>query len=323
MKKIKWGIIGCGDVTEVKSGPAFNKIKNSELTAVMRRNTKLAEDYAKRHKVPKWYNDADLLINDHDVNAIYIATPPSFHLEYVLAAAKAGKPVYVEKPMAMNFSECEKMIKACNDSKVKLFTAYYRRALPKFLKIKALIDEKTIGQILSFNVRFYKKPTEKDSEKDNWRVDPKIAGGGYFYDLGSHMIDLLLFFFGEIESAKGFFENQKKVYAAEDIVSASFKFKNGILGAGVWCFNTEEDLDFTEIIGTNGKIIYSTFENTDPVILIKNGKCKEFKFDPPEHIQQPLIQNIVDELLGEGKSSSTGNTGSITNWVFDKIFDRL
>src|SRR5690606_2251250 len=127
---------------------------------------------------------------------------------------------------------------------------------------------------------------------------------------GSHMIDLLLFYFGEIESAKGFFGNQKKIYAAEDIVCASLKFKNGILGTGVWCFNAAENLDFTEIIGTQGKIIYSTFENNGPVILIKNGKSHEFKFDPPEHIQQPLIQNIVDELLGAGESPSTGKTGS-------------
>src|SRR5215510_6182093 len=102
MKKIKWGIIGCGDVTEVKSGPAFNKVKNSELVAVMRRNAEKAKDYAQRHGVPKWYSDASALVNDPDVNAIYVATPPSSHEEYTIAAIKTGKPVYVEKPMSVD-----------------------------------------------------------------------------------------------------------------------------------------------------------------------------------------------------------------------------
>ncbi len=112
MKKINWGIIGCGDVTEVKSGPAFNKVKNSALVAVMRRDAAKAEDYAKRHNVPKWYTDANSLINDPDINAIYVATPPSSHEAYSIAALQAGKPVYVEKPMSMNAAEAENMMKA-------------------------------------------------------------------------------------------------------------------------------------------------------------------------------------------------------------------
>ncbi|MCX6333190.1 MAG: Gfo/Idh/MocA family oxidoreductase, partial [Bacteroidia bacterium] len=81
---INWGIIGCGNVTEVKSGPAFNKVNNSRLIAVMRRDAVLAEDYASRHNVPKFYTDASKLINDPEINAVYIATPPSSHAEYAL-----------------------------------------------------------------------------------------------------------------------------------------------------------------------------------------------------------------------------------------------
>lgn len=105
---VNWGIIGCGNVTEVKSGPAFSKVENSRLVAVMRRNAALAEDYAKRHNVPKFYSKASDLINDPEVNAIYIATPPGSHMEYALEVIKAGKPVYIEKPMAVNYAECEK-----------------------------------------------------------------------------------------------------------------------------------------------------------------------------------------------------------------------
>ena len=140
MKSVRWGIIGCGDVTEVKSGPGFQKARNSELVAVMRRNAKLAEDYAIRHGVSRWYDNADALIHDPGVDAVYIATPPDSHKDYALAVARAGKPAYVEKPMALNYSECLAMIQAFEQAGVPLFTAFYRRALPRFLKIKSMLD---------------------------------------------------------------------------------------------------------------------------------------------------------------------------------------
>jgi len=319
---IRWGIIGCGDVTEKKSGPAFQKADNSELIAVMRRNGKLAEDYAKRNNVPKWYNDAKALINDPDVDAVYIATPPSSHMKYTLDVAEAGKPVYVEKPMGLNYSECLQMIEACDGAGVPLFVAYYRRALPTFLKIKSLIDEKAIGEVLCVNVSFYSKPSNKDLEESNWRINPEIAGCGYFCDLASHMLDLLQYFFGDITSANGFSGNQGNRYNAEDMVSAVFNFESGIQGTGLWSFNAGEDLDRTEIIGTEGKIVYQTFSGL-PFQLIKNVKVEEFNIKYPIHVQQPLIQEIVNDLLGKGKSPSTGKTGSKATWVIDKILGRI
>jgi predicted dehydrogenase len=322
MKKIRWGIIGCGDVTEKKSGPGFQKAGNSELVAVMRRNGKLARDYAERHNVPRWYDGSSALINDPDVDAVYIATPPSSHLQYTLDVAKAGKPVYVEKPMALNFEECEKMIKACKDANVPLFVAYYRRALPTFLKIKSLIDEGAIGKILCVNISYYAMPTEKDEDKMNWRINPEIAGCGYFCDLASHMFDLIQYYLGDIISAKGNSSNQEKRYKAEDIVGTVFNFKNDVQGTGTWCFNASENLDRTEILGTKGKITYPTFTG-EPFQLQKDFKVKKFDIKYPAHVQQPLIQNIVDDLLGTGKSPSVGTTAAQTNWVIDKILGRI
>ncbi|MEQ1625662.1 MAG: Gfo/Idh/MocA family oxidoreductase, partial [Sediminibacterium sp.] len=144
---IQWGIIGCGNVTEVKSGPAFNKVSNSSLVAVMRRDASLAEDYAKRHAIPKWYSSAHDLIHDPEVNAIYIATPPKQHEEYAIAAMHAGKPVYVEKPMALNLASCRRMEQVSKETGVKLVVAHYRRALPLFMRVKELLDQQAIGDI--------------------------------------------------------------------------------------------------------------------------------------------------------------------------------
>jgi predicted dehydrogenase len=319
-KIIKWGIIGCGDVTEVKSGPAFNLADNSELIAVMRRTGTLAEDYARRHNVPKWYDNADDLINDPEVDAVYIATPPSSHKDYTLAVAKASKIVYVEKPMALNYSECLEMIDKCEKMNVPLFVAYYRRALPRFVKIKEIISSGIIGDICSVEITFLKKPSENDIQgKSNWRVDPSIAGGGYFYDLASHQIDILQFYLGDIIDAKGFKVNQSNLYEAEDAVTASLHLPDNIIGSGIWNFNSYKEIDRTEIMGTKGSIVFSTFDN-EPITIETNKGIEKISIANQLHIQLPLIQKIVNELLGKDKSPSTGYTGAQTNKVIDWIF---
>src|SRR5262245_6562735 len=182
MKTIRWGIIGCGDVTEVKSGPGFQKAEGSSLVAVMRRNGNLARDYAQRHGVPKWYDEAEALIHDPEVDAIYVATPPYAHKEYTLLSAKAGKPVYVEKTMAMNYEECQVMIEACQVAGVPLLVAYYRRALARFLKIKMLIEEGAIGEVQTVHIALYKPLPPAEAIKGAWRFQPEIGGGGEFVD---------------------------------------------------------------------------------------------------------------------------------------------
>ena len=318
MEKIRWGIIGCGKVTEVKSGPAFQNATNSELVAVMRRNADLAKDYAERHHVARWYDDAAALIADTGVDAVYVATPPGNHKEFAILAARAGKPVYVEKPMALHFKECQDMINVCEEAGVPLFVAYYRRALPRFLLIKKWIDENTIGQVRFVNTTFYKRPFETDLKGvEHWRVQPNIPGG-YFSDLASHTLDILQFFLGMIISAQGQGSNQANLYQNDDIVSGSFLFASGAHGTGTWCFSAFGDVDRTEIVGDKGKITFATFGN-EPLLLETSSGIQTVQAENPLHIQQPLIQTIVDELLGKGKCPSTGRTAARTNWAMDRI----
>jgi len=320
LKNVRWGIIGCGDVTEKKSGPGFQKAQNSELAAVMRRSADKAQDYARRHNVHVWYTDADKLINDPGVDAVYIATPPDTHKYYTLKVAAAGKPAYVEKPMARNFTECQDMIAACKSKNLPLFVAYYRRSLPKFLRVKEMLDDGIIGDVRSVTVTLF-HPAQVEDYLENilpWRLVPEIAGGGLFFDLASHIFDILDFYFGPIASAKGFAGNQMGSYTAEDIVSASFAFENGILGSGIWCFSTNTHTDIIEITGERGKITIPAFA-ADPIILLTPDISESIIIDHPEHIQQPHIQSIVDELNGNGHCPSHGESAARTSRVMDWI----
>jgi predicted dehydrogenase len=329
LTEVRWGIIGVGDVCEVKSAPAMKLIAGSKLVAVMRRDADKARDYAQRHGVAKWYSDADQLIHDHEVNAIYIATPPGSHELYTAKAAKAGKPVYVEKPMARTHAECLAMVEACKQANVPLFVAYYRRSLPNILKIQSLLRDKVIGDVRYVSI-ILNKTLQLDIlngivGSDNWRVNPEIAGGGYFFDLASHQLDILDFLFGPIKQAQGFCTNQANAYAAEDIVVGSFQFENGMLGHGNWCFTTSQvsNCEVSTIVGSKGQISYSCFGDHSVTLEVEGKEKEVFRFNIPKHIQQPLIQAIVDELLGKGSCPSTGVSGGRTSWVMDRLCGRV
>jgi predicted dehydrogenase len=322
MEEINWGIIGCGNVTELKSGPAFSKVRHSKLVAVMRRDKGKAEDYAKRHGVAKWYSDAFQLINDPEVNAVYVATPPDTHAFYSIAAMKAGKPVYVEKPMARNYAECLEMLRVSEETGMPLFVAYYRRTLPAFLKAKELIGDGILGKPLTVNIRLHKSTGQKDQfpEKQSWHVNPEISGGGYFYDLASHQFDYLDYLFGPVTEVYGVARNLAGYYPAEDTVSAVFSFESGISGTGSWCFagDREADEDIIEISGTKGKLSFSCFQHGDLKLSLEEGTTN-LCFQNPENISHHLIQQVVNELRGEGKCASTGESAARTNWVMEEI----
>lgn len=326
LKKIKWGFIGCGEATEKKSGPAFSIIPGSSVEAVMSRNKEKARSYAERHHIPKWYTDAQELVEDPDVNAVYIATPPSSHATYAIMAMKNGKPVYVEKPLAASYEECTRINRISQETGVPCFAAYYRRYLPYFLKIKELLQEGRIGRVLNVQVRFAVPPRDLDYNSQNlpWRVIRDIAGGGYFYDLAPHQLDLLQELFGPIIRAQGYCTNREGLYPTEDSVSAAFEFADGLPGSGSWCFVAHESAktDRIEIIGDKGQICFSVF-TYDPIALHTENGRREIIVDNPEHVQLPLIKQVVEHLQKKNVCTCDSVSATTVNWVMDKILGKL
>ncbi|MEO6252629.1 MAG: Gfo/Idh/MocA family oxidoreductase [Ferruginibacter sp.] len=318
MQQINWGIIGCGDVTEIKSGPAFNIVENSRLVAVMRRNAAKAKDYAARHNVPRWYSNANELINDPEVNAIYIATPPSSHEAYTMAAMDAGKPVYVEKPMALNYDAAKNMANAARAKNVKLVVAHYRREWPLFTKLKELINEKAIGNIRLVRLAFYKMPftkAELADEKIAWRVNPEIAGGGIFHDLAPHQLDIMYHLFGSAKKITGIATNQAGNYAADDMVVGNILFEKNIVFSGAWCFHAAFPVDHCEVIGSAGKLSFSFFQGNS-IEMVCNKETTVFNFDQLKHVQQPMIGSVVQYFLSTADNPCSGEEGAeVMRWM--------
>ena len=323
MKQINWGFIGCGEVTEKKSGPAFNEVEGSQVVAVMSRSENKARSYAERHHIRKWYTDAQELIDDPDVNAIYIATPPSSHATFAIMAMRAGKPVYIEKPLAASYNDCIRINRISEQTGVPCFVAYYRRYLPYFQKVKEIIENGTIGKVINVQIRFSVPPRDLDYKNEKelpWRLQPDIAGGGYFYDLAPHQIDLLQNIFGVITRAHGYPANRAHLYKAEDTVSACFFFENGVTGSGSWCFVGHESAkeDRIEIIGDKGSLSFSVF-TYEPIVLITSEGKHSITVPNPSYVQLPMIKHVIEHLQGIGHCDCTSISATPVNWVLDRV----
>ena len=319
---IRWGIIGVGDVCEVKSGPGFQKARDSELVAVMRRDGAKAADYAKRHGVPRWSDDADSIIHGDDVDAVYVATPVGSHMDYALRVLAAGKPVYVEKPMARSHVECMRMIDAARQAGQKLFVAYYRRGLPRFVKTKQLVEDGALGRITAVSYRLSQPRFRSDRQGPlPWRLQAAQSGGGDVMDLGCHLLDVLDFVLGPIDHASGAAANlASPAQQVEDCVAMHMRFASGALGTASWNFASDAREDILEITGTDGRVSLSCFGN-EPVAFSRGGKSEPFDLPNPPHVQQPLIQSIVDDLLGRGSCPSTGESAARTSRVLDDVLE--
>jgi predicted dehydrogenase len=285
----------------------------------MRRNGALAADFARRHGVPRSYDNADAIIQATGIDAVYIATLTDSHREYTLRCAAAGKPVYVEKPMAMNQLQCTEMIAACRSAQVPLWVGYFRRALPRFLAVKELVESGAIGDVRMVITRqFQRLPSAEQMKTLPWRINPALSGGGFFFEMACHALDFLDFVFGPIETVRAFAGNQANAYRPEDIVAASYRFASGIYGSGAWCFAADVDEEYNEIIGASGRIRFSTYAPV-PIRLCRGGTTEEIPIADPPHVHQPMIQSIVNELNGSGHCPSTGDSGARTAWVLDEI----
>lgn len=319
---VRWGILGVGAVCEVKSGPAFQKAQDSRLVAVMRRDAARAEDYARRHGVPRWYADADSLIADPEVDAVYIATPPGAHLELALRVCASGKPAYVEKPMARNAAECDRMVAAFHAARVPLFVAYYRRAQSRFLKVEQVLRSGQLGIVTGINVRYARPVTVREqSGALPWRLRAEHSGGGLFMDIASHTLDLLDHLFGPLSEIAGDAANLASDCPVEDHVVLRFRTSSGALGVGQWNFASAVPADRLIISGTRAELELSVF-GSEPISLRSASSLEQFDAPPPEHVQQPLIQSIVNELLGRGTCPSTGVSAARTSRVLDRALER-
>ncbi len=317
---LRWGIIGCGDVAEHKGGPALYGVEGSELVAVMRRDAAKAEDFAKRHGAKRWYSKVEELLNDPEINAVYVATPVHLHHTYTIQAAEAGKHVMCEKPMAMNAQQSREMIAACRENGVKLMIAYYRRTYSIVQKMRQLLEEGIVGEpmLARINLTGYYNPGDPNAPGE-WRGDPAISGGGVMFDVGSHRLDIMVYLLGEVERVTAFTETLHCGYQVEDSAVVAMKLANGMHGLANFNWNVKNSSDEFEIYGTEGKILARPLDGGH-LEVHRDKQVGIFELPPPKISHWGLVENFVRAVNEGTPLLCSGEKGIKTNLIMEAAY---
>lgn len=306
---LRWGIIGCGDVCERKSGPALRAAERSSLVAVMRRDASKAADFAARHGARRSYCTVEGLLGDSEVNAVYVASPPAHHCAHALAAVAAGhKVVLVEKPFGMDEAECRAVMAAAEAAGARVYVAYYRRFYPKWQAARALLAGGSIGRVLGARLQMC-----SEAAASGWRVDPSLSAGGHFVDVGSHRIDMLLYLTGSAPPVQvhGFARNELGHHSAENDVAFSMLLSGGVLATGSFHYHTTPARDVLELFGSRGTMSFDPWDGTDFTVSTADGRATHSHATPsPVHL--PFVQALVwHATWGARPDQPPGDAGAV------------
>ena len=321
MSVIRFGLIGAGDISRKRVAPALGSLKNVEFVSVGRSKAELAESFAKEFGARKWFADWHELIADDEIDAVYLATPVYMHAEQTIAAAEAGKHVLCEKPMALSFEDCDKMIAACRANNVKLCIAYYRRFYPAVLRVKQIIAAGEIGKVSFAQINAFEYFDPSPDHPRRWFVEKDKSGGGPMIDFGCHRIEIFANLFGTVRRLESIISNDVFGRQVEDTASAIFQFDSGVCSALTVTHATTDAQDTLDIYGTAGSIHIPVLNLG--VMRIKTSDGERTESHPPNpNFHEPLIADFVDAVINGREPAVDGEAGRYVSKLIEAIYER-
>lgn len=319
MKKLAWGLIGCGDIARKRIAPALRDLGECDLVAVSRRHSELAESFAREFGARRWYGDWREMLGDVGVDAVYIATPVHRHADQAVAAAEAGKHVLCEKPMAMNVAECDRMIAACHANKVKLGVAYYRHFYPVIERVKEIIQSGAIGKPVLAQINAFEWFNPTADNPRSWLLSRDQSGGGPMFDFGCHRIEVLVNILGPIKKVRAITANVLFEREVEDIATALFQLEGGTIGVLSVTHAAREPQDTLEIFGSLGSIHVPALNDGTMKITGDEGKRIE-THSPHANLHEPLIRDFVEAVMNDREPAVGGDVGRMVARIEDEIY---
>ena len=304
---LNWLVIGIGDITTKRVIPAILAEPRSSLYGVLTRRPAKAESYP-----AKVFRDLATALNDGAINAVYVASPVFLHAPQTIQSLGADRHVLCEKPMGMNYDEAKAMVAASNASGRTLGVAYYRRAYPKVNRARQLLEQGVIGKPVLAYASCHSWFTAEDGRRA-WLLDPAQAGGGPLYDIGSHRIDLLNYFFGEPRCACGRLSSAVHRARVEDNATVIVEYRSGVRGIVDVRWHSRVARDEFRIVGTEGEMNLTPLNGPE---LLYPGGCEQL----PAHanLHYPCVANFVDAALEGAPLLSSGSSAGWTDWVTEQ-----
>jgi predicted dehydrogenase len=319
MGKIRWGLIGCGDIAQKCVAPAMRDLPNCEPLAVSRADFSLAREFAMRFGFRRWYKTWQELVSDDEIDAVYVATPVNLHCEQTICAAEHGKHVLCEKPMAMNVEQCDKMLAACKSNSVTLGISYYRHFYPVINRLKEILASGEIGKPVFAEIRTFEFFNPDPNDKRSWFVRKDIAGGGPMFDSGSHRLEVLVNLFGTVRSVKGSFSNIAFKREVEDTCTGLITFESGLHAVVTTSHIPVQRQDTLEIFGSDGYINVPSLNN-GIFTLTKNQQSRTESHPRASNVHLPLIENFTNALLSNTQPAVTGEIGKAVASIEQQIY---
>jgi predicted dehydrogenase len=316
---LRWGLIGCGDISQKRVAPALRSIPECELIAVSRARVELAEAFANEFGAKRWYGDWRELIADDEIDAVYIATPVYLHAEQTAAAAEAGKSVLCEKPMAMNPDECEQMIAVCDHEDVKLGVAYYRRFYPSIRRVKEIIESGEIGKPVIAQINAFERFNPAPGEDRYWLLEKSKSGGGPMMDFGCHRLEILLNLFGPIERTTAVIGRALLDREVEDTCVAIFEFGSGAQASLAVTHAAFESRDTLDIYCSAGSI-HTTSLNRGEIRIVTTAGERIESYPPHANLHQPLIEDFTRAVLDGREPEVGGDVGRAVAMIEEEIY---
>lgn len=320
MSRVRWGLIGCGDISRKRVAPALRDSSLCELVAVSRAKAELAASFAREFGARRWYADWREMPADNEIDAIYVATPVHLHAEQTIAAAEAGKHVLCEKPMALNVADCDRMIAACSANDVKLGVAYYRHFYPVVRRIKELLESGELGVPVVVQVNAFEWFDPSESDPRSWLLRRELSGGGPMFDFGCHRIEVLLDLFGPVAEVKSILANTLFERKVEDVGTAAFRFECGTSGVLTVAHSAREPQDTFDLFCSRGSIHIPVLNEGTMRILNSDGERTEIHPNAL-NIHQPLIDDFARAILDNRESLVTGATGRAVAIIEAQIYE--
>ncbi len=255
---VRWGVMGCGRIANGRTIPeGIKAASNAVLVATADSRPERARQTAERWGARCYESPQDLMAAD-DVDAVYISAPPYAHAQWTIAAARAGRHVLCEKPMAMNPPEAEQMAQVVQQQGIVFGLGFMMRYHPCHVKLKQLIDAGTIGTPVALRTRYSVwSASVVPGELGDWQHTLRYAGGGPLFDMGCHAIDLFNYFVGQAETVAALSDTLVHDYETEDTCTVLLKLKGGP-HATLQAYNSVpnfEERNMLEIHGSEGTVV--------------------------------------------------------------------
>ena len=320
MEIIKWGLIGCGDIAQKRVAPAICTLEGHRIEAIARKNPNRLGEFAEKFGVERTFGRAEELIENSQIDAVYLATPVNLHLQHTVLAAKAGKHVLCEKPMALDSPECDSMIEACEKAGVLLGVAYYRRFYPAVETIKAMLAGGALGIPILARAMAAEFWRFEDSHPMAWRIRPEEGGGGPLMDFGSHRIDVLLDILGPVIEVGAFTDRLLFERQVEDSALVIMRHNSGahsIVGA---YHSIGRHFDELEISGSRGNIAVPSLNSGRLIITGDEQKEKILERPPHQNLHLPLIEDFGQAINQGRQPRVTGDIARRTSRIMEAAY---